>query len=208
MNELLNSIRLLGRVTAAPEYDHTVLGEAFYRMELSAGRLSGNEDVIPITVPGRLMTCLGEFPAVGSVVSVNGQIRSYNHRQDGQSRLAVTVFAKELTPVDRREAEQDLNEAELTGHICKPVVYRLTPFSREIADMLLAVNRRYGRSDYLPCIAWGRNARFAGSLSAGDTITIKGRLQSRQYTKALPGGETEQRMAYEISCSSIERREV
>jgi single-stranded DNA-binding protein len=205
MNDSLNSIEISGVIAQEPEYDHTVFGEAFYRMLVSVKRLSGNEDILPVTVSERLLGSPEENAAgEGSAVSVKGQIRSYNRTTDTGSHLIITVFAREID-FSGGSAERDANKAELIGHVCKPVIYRTTPFSREIADVLVAVNRRYGKSDYLPCIAWGRNARFAGSLVPGDAVLIRGRMQSREYQKALPEREPEQRIAYEISCSSLER---
>ena len=199
--ETNNSLRLIGRAVGEPEYDHTVYGEAFFRLTVSAVRLSGAEDVLPVTVSERLLPEIGSFD--GARLGVEGQIRSYNRHGEGGSRLIITAFARELfLPED---SGTDVNEVELSGHICKPVIYRTTPFSREIADIILAVNRRYGKSDYLPAIAWGRNARFAESLMPGDTVMLRGRLQSRAYQKTLPDGIIEQRTAYEISCSSIEK---
>lgn len=195
-----NRIILTGRISDPPVYDHEVLGEAFFKMYVAAKRLSGTEDVLPVTVSERL---LGENEYdEGAPVSVSGQIRSYNQRAEDGSHLILTVFARcLLTPEDG----EDVNEAEIIGRIVKPVVYRMTPFSREIADMLVAVRRRYGKSDYLPAIAWGRNARFAGTLTPGELVALKGRMQSRQYQKTLPDGSTVERTAYEISCASIER---
>ncbi|MBO4563081.1 MAG: single-stranded DNA-binding protein [Clostridia bacterium] len=200
MYDQLNAIWLSGAVTSAPVYDHTVLGEAFYRMEVSASRLSGVLDTLPVTVSERL---LPEHELTeGEPVSVRGQIRSYNKRGQDGSHLIVTVFARELEMMG--EGSADINEAEITGRILRPVVYRMTPFQREIADLLVAVGRRYDKSDFVPCIAWGRNARFAGGLMPGDTVTIRGRMQSREYQKTLPDGESVQRVAYELSCSSLE----
>ena len=228
MVETINSIRLRGFVCDEPVYDHTIYGEAFYRIGLAVGRLSGVLDRLPVTVSERL---LGDSKAnlyeQGSVAEISGQIRSYNQTSGEKSRLLVTVFAREIEleehelPFDDDQKNHEIcnastadisdteykNEAELCGSICKPVVYRTTPFGREIADILIAVNRRYGKSDYLPCIAWGRNARFADMLEVGDCIHIRGRMQSREYQKNLPDGTAEQRMTYEISCSAIEKRE-
>ena len=227
MIENINSIRLMGRIIGEPRYDHTILGEAFYTMEVSANRLSGYEDILPVTVSERL---LGDASVnacePGTLVEIDGQIRSYNQFLDGKSRLIITVFARDILfpeepsgpepeePAVKTEAGEEptaekprgtLNEVVLCGTVCKPVIYRTTPFAREIADVLIAVNRRYGKSDYLPCIAWGRNARYADGLSVGDVITIRGRMQSRIYQKTLPDGTVEQRVAYEISCSAIEK---
>lgn len=206
MNDSLNSIEISGRIAREPEYDHTVFGEVFYRMTVAVKRLSGNEDLLPVTVSERLLVLPeGGVPGNGERIRVSGQIRSYNRTTETGSHLLITVFAREISFPEGEEPRRDSNTAELIGHICKPVIYRTTPFSREIADVLVAVNRRYGKSDYLPCIAWGRNARFAGSLVPGEAVLIRGRMQSREYQKKLPEGEPEQRTAYEISCSSIER---
>ena len=221
--EIINSIQIVGSIAMEPHYDHTVCGEAFYHIEVAAERLSGVCDVLPVTVSEKLIGEGGpEELALGRRVFVSGQVRSYNQRTGERSRLIITVFAKDIAVIPEDispEEEQDpphksallwdssdKNEVRLSGAVCKPVVYRTTPFSREISDVLLAVNRRYGKSDYLPCIAWGRNARYAEGLSVGEPVFVSGRLQSRSYQKMLPDGTAEQRTAYEISCSSIERR--
>ncbi len=204
--ECINRIRLAGKMVSLPVYDHTVLGEAFYKMLVSAKRLSGTADVLPVTVSERLMDTEREGePGIGSAIEIEGQLRSYNHRDENGSHLIITVFARDVFFPDEELVMGDENYVELAGHICKPVVYRTTPFQREISDVLLAVGRRYGKSDYLPCIAWGRNARFADELEPGDTVLIQGRMQSREYRKTLENGETKARTAYEISCSSIEK---
>lgn len=200
MFEHSNTITISGRALAAPVFDHEVLGEAFLRLEAAVERLSGAEDVLPVTVSSRL---IGDGAvAEGTPILVKGQIRSYNRRTEEGSHLVLTVFARELAVLG--EDFEPVNEAELSGRICKPVVYRRTPFSREIADVLVAVNRRYGKSDYIPAIAWGRNARFAEKLAPGDSVVMRGRFQSRGYTKTLPDGNVEQRTAYELSCSAIQ----
>lgn len=209
MNEALNSIRLSGRIFSSPVYDHTIFGEAFYKFEVSASRLSGTEDILPVTISERLLVGLENGIAeVGNGIEISGQIRSYNQRTETGSRLIITVFAREVYFFGSDEIDdfRYFNETELIGHICKPVTYRTTPFSREIADILIAVNRRYGKSDYLPCIAWGRNARFASELTIGDYVLVRGRMQSRIYQKDLGNGVIEDRIAYEISCSSIEKK--
>ena len=200
MQDSSNLILLIGSVKTLPEYSHSVLGEAFYLMTLDMERLSGNVDSIPLTVSERL---IADMPIeLGMRFFVRGQIRSYNRRGERGSRLMITVFAREFEPAGDDEA--DMNEAELSGTVCKPVVYRTTPFEREIADVLLAVNRRYGKSDYLPLIAWGRNARFLKDLPVGTALKIVGRLQSREYRKLLENGESTVRVAYEVSCSVVE----
>lgn len=206
MNDSFNSIKLTGTVAAAPVYDHTLLGEAFYKLIVSTKRLSGAADELPITVSERLLGSPDEHPAEeGSRVSVSGQIRTYNQHDDSGSHLIITVFAKDIEFPEDGEERRDENEVELIGRICKPVIYRTTPFEREISDILLAVNRRYGKGDYLPCIAWGRNARYSNELSVNDLLLIRGRLQSRIYQKALPDGSVEQRTAYEVSIFSFEK---
>ncbi|MBO6060801.1 MAG: single-stranded DNA-binding protein [Clostridia bacterium] len=200
-----NSIRLLGRISRSPVYDHTVLGEAFFKTEVAARRLSGTEDILPVTVSERLLGDPEEHPlSEGSLIAVSGQLRSYNRTDQAGSHLIITVFAREAG-FPEEEPETDENSVLLTGHICKPVVFRTTPFMREIADLLIAVGRRYGKSDYLPAIAWGRNARFAGELVPGDAVRVRGRMQSRAYRKQVGEGVFEDRVAYEVSCSSIEK---
>lgn len=195
-----NQISLAGAIASPPEYSHTLYGEAFYSLILNVDRLSGASDSIPVTVSERLLC--GIPLEEGSILSLRGQIRSYNQHSENGTRLTITVFAREISTEPQDDSH--LNEAALEGHICKPVIYRTTPFSREIADILLAVNRRYGKSDYLPCIAWGRNARYVRELGVGNKIHITGRLQSREYQKCFADGSSEIRTAYEVSCSTIE----
>ena len=202
MQEFTNTIELVGRVAGEPQYSHSVYGEAFFRFLFAVRRLSGTEDRLPVTVGERL---LGDMPAeIGQRFRIAGQIRSYNQRTESGSRLIVTVFARELELLAENDEAEDRNEAELTGYICKPPVYRTTPFSREIADVLLAVNRRFGKSDYLPAIAWGRNARFLSALPVGTGLCVIGRLQSREYRKVFEDGTESIRTAYEVSCSAVE----
>lgn len=204
MPDTNNSIGLSGRVAESPEYSHTIYGEAFYKLTLAVRRLSGAEDRIPVTVSERL---LGSIPVEdGMFFHVDGQIRSYNQQTEKGSRLIITVFAREFIPASETadNAFAYKNDVELFGYICKPVIYRTTPFMREISDILLAVNRRYGKSDYLPCIAWGRNARYLQEVKVGTGMHIVGRLQSREYKKVFENGAEEMRTAYEISCSAVE----
>lgn len=198
-----NSIILSGRMEEAPVYDHTVLGEAFYKTRVAARRLSGTEDVLPVTLSERLLTGIDALPGAGSFVSIDGQLRSYNRRDGAGRHLVLTVFARGAR--FQTEPIPDENDVYLIGCVCKPVVYRTTPFMREIADLLIAAPRRYGKSDYLPVIAWGRNARFASALETGDRVALTGRMQSRIYRKQLEDGNCEERTAYEISVSGIER---
>ena len=188
-----------GEVISAPVFSHEVLGERFYDVVLSVKRLSDRADEIPVTVSDRLMQ--DASLEVGTRLGVSGQLRSYNKQADGRSKLVLRVFARELD-----DGESDTpNRIELEGYVCKPPVYRTTPFRREICDMLLAVNRAYNKSDYIPAIAWGRNAKYAGEFAVGDKVAVSGRIQSRTYQKVLPDGSTEERVAYEVSVSQLER---
>lgn len=194
-----NRAYVAGEVISAPVFSHEVLGERFYDVVLSVKRLSDRADEIPVTVSDRLMQ--DASLEVGTRLGVSGQLRSYNKQADGRSKLVLRVFARELD-----DGESDTpNRIELEGYVCKPPVYRTTPFKREICDMLLAVNRAYNKSDYIPAIAWGRNAKYAGEFAVGDKVAVSGRMQSRTYQKVLPDGSTEERVAYEVSVSQLER---
>ena len=203
-----NHITLVGEVTSEKRFSHEIYGEKFYIFDLSIPRLSGNADQIPITISERLLPN-GELPA-GSKISVEGQFRSYNCYQGEKNRLLRTVFAKEIEFMEDQEAPipvgKDIttNEVILDGYICKKPIYRKTPFGREIADVLLAVNRSYNKSDYIPCIAWGRNAKFCESVPVGAELRVIGRVQSRGYEKKHEDGTIEKRVAYEVSVSSLE----
>ena len=202
MSESSNNIYISGLCMSAPELSHTVYEENFYRFFIGVRRLSGAEDVIPVTVSESI---LAVRPVMVSFhYTIVGQIRSYNLHSENGSKLLISVFAKELYSDSSNDRSLDCNRCELTGFICKDVTYRTTPFAREISDVLIAVNRRYGKSDYLPCIAWGKNARKLSMLSVGDEIYLEGRLQSREYIKTLPDGSTENRIAYEVSCSTVD----
>jgi len=193
-----NRVCLTGTVVEEPKYSHNVLGEGFYDVELDVKRLSGQIDRIPLTVSERLMTD-GTF-IKGNTVGVMGQLRSYNKLIEGRSKLVLKVFVREISAVD----EDEPNTIELEGFLCKPTVFRTTPFNREIADMLIAVNRSYNKSDYIPVIAWGRNAKYADGFSVGSKIHLVGRIQSRTYQKQLEGGEVEERVAYEVSVTTLD----
>lgn len=179
-------------------YDHTILGEDFFTSILSVKRQSGAIDDIPVTIPGKLAATAD----IAVNVTITGQLRSYNKIINGVSRLIITLFAQQITPAMRGDDTQ--NSVHLTGTICKTPLYRYTPFGREICDIMLAVNRGFGKSDYIPCITWGRNGQWASHLNVGQRVTIKGRMQSRQYNKQLDSGETELRTAYEVSVFLIE----
>ena len=193
-----NKLRLTGTVTERPVYSHEVCGEEFYETKLSVPRLSGQEDVIPVTLSDRLLARTEVKP--GSKISISGQFRSYNKLEGEHSRLLLTAFAREILPADD---EVNPNTIEILGYICKPPVYRTTPFKREICDVLLAVNRAYNKSDYIPCIMWGRNARFIKDMPIGERLWVTGRVQSRIYTKCLSEDRSEERVAYEVSVSKI-----
>lgn len=196
-----NRAYVAGTVITIPEFSHEVLGEKFYDVTLSVRRLSDRHDEIPVTVSDRLMQDMPLAP--GDTVGVSGQLRSYNKQTEGRSKLVLRIFARELD-----DGESDTpNRIELEGFICKPPVYRTTPFKREICDMLLAVNRAYNKSDYIPAIAWGRNARYAGEFAVGDKVAVTGRIQSRVYQKTLPDGSVEDRVAYEVSVSRLEKQD-
>ncbi len=193
-----NQVYLSGQIASAPEFSHEIMGEKFYDTTVSVERLSGQSDVIPITVSDRLME--GQNFEIGNLIGLIGQFRSYNKIVDGKSKLVLRVFVRELCECD----ENVPNVIELEGYVCKPPVYRTTPFKREIADLLIAVNRAYNKSDYIPAIAWGRNARYASTFDVGDKIHLVGRIQSRIYQKSLDDGTIEERVAYEVSITKFE----
>jgi single-stranded DNA-binding protein len=193
-----NKVFIMGEVYTDPTFSHEMYGESFYEFMVSVKRLSGQNDIIPVTASERLYG--KDKLKKGDKVAINGQFRSYNKLIDNKSKLMLTVFVKDFLPYD--EGSQNPNEVVLTGYVCKPPVYRTTPFNREICDVLLAINRSYKKSDYIPCIAWGRNARFSQDLEVGRRITVSGRIQSREYTKKI-GETSEVRIAYELSVSKI-----
>lgn len=193
-----NRVCLSGKVVSEPEFSHEIMGEGFYDLTISVQRLSGQDDLIPLTVSERIMQ--GEAFEIGNLISVIGQLRSYNKLVDDKSKLVLKVFVREISELDINCP----NKIELTGYVCKPPVYRTTPFKREIADLLVAVNRAYNKSDYIPAIAWGRNARYANGFAVGEKIYLEGRIQSRIYQKQLEDGSVEDRTAYEVSVSKLE----
>lgn len=200
-----NYLTLVGKVTGEKKFSHEIYGEKFYVFNLEIARLSGNADIIPITVSERIIT--DEMLMQGKQLLVKGQFRSYNSYDNEKNRLILTVFAKDVVEVEENEmAKKDTvtNEVVLVGYICKKPIYRQTPFGREIADVLLAVNRAYNKSDYIPTIAWGRNARFCQNLEVGTKVKLVGRVQSRMYEKKHEDGTVENRVAYEVSIGSLE----
>ena len=203
-----NHLVLVGKVTSDKRFSHEIYGEKFYIFDLAVPRLSGNADIIPITVSERLLS-INELQ-IDSKITVEGQFRSYNSYENERNRLVLTVFAKDIKFVENQEEEIEVskdvvsNEVTLNGYICKKPIYRQTPFGREISDLLLAVNRAYNKSDYIPCIAWGRNARFCENIAVGTEVKIVGRVQSRTYEKIYEDGTVETKVAYEVSVSSLE----
>jgi primosomal replication protein N len=195
-----NRVTIAGRIATVSEYSHEVFGEKFYKMNVEVERTSGSTDVIPVIVSERF----GILGPLGKFVQISGQYRSHNvHTEDG-NRLELNVFASEIEIPERYI---DKNKIELDGFICKPPTYRKTPLGREIADLMLAVNRQYGKSDYIPCILWGRNARFVSGLDIGSRLKIEGRIQSREYTKQISETESEIRVAYEVSAFAAVMKE-
>lgn len=196
-----NNVEMIGTIVSDPEYSHEVYGERFYHLLLEVKRLSGVADAIPLMISERLFDRNASY--IGTTVKIYGQFRSYNVREEYRNRLDLHVFVSEIQKIDR-DTYEDQNEVRLDGYICREVYYRHTPLGREIADMLVAVNRGYGKSDYIPCICWGRNARFASEFALGTHIELTGRIQSREYIKKHEDGTEEQRTAYEVSVSHLE----
>lgn len=197
-----NQVTIMGEIVSDFSYSHEVYGEGFYTVEVSVNRLSSFVDYIPVMVSERLVNV--QESAKGQYVYITGQFRSFNRHEEHKNRLVLSVFAREFTLVDQMDEESAVNQIFLDGFICKESVYRKTPLGREIADLLVAVNRSYGKSDYIPCICWGRNARFAAGFEVGSHVQIWGRIQSRAYVKKLSETQVEQRVAYEVSVSKIE----
>ncbi|QQY80354.1 single-stranded DNA-binding protein [Keratinibaculum paraultunense] len=201
-----NSVKIIGKMATPLNFSHEIYGEGFYTFEVEVPRLSNSVDILPITVSERLIVDMDLD--VGAFVEIYGQLRSYNRYIDNGSRLILTVFARDIILlIDEDEIKEMLekpNEIFLDGYICKPPIYRTTPLGREITDLLIAVNRAYNKSDYIPCIAWGRNARFCEKLLIGDHIKIWGRIQSRKYQKRYGNDKIETKVAYEVSISKLE----
>lgn len=205
-----NIIILTGTVEKEPEYSHEVFGEGYYVFMLNCERQSKNKDILPVMISDRLVDV--KKIKAGQVVSVKGQIRSFNkHLDNMKSKLILSVFAKEfeivLEDIPDSPFEEYINKVELEGYICRQPTYRCTPKGREISETIMAVNRAYRKADYIPYIAWGRNARFAGGLEVGSRVWIQGRFQSREYTKKIGDNEVETRIAYEVSVSKIDYAE-
>ena len=197
-----NQVTIMGEIISDFAYSHEIFGEGFYMVDVRVQRLSDCSDIIPLMISERLIDVTADYK--GCNIAVNGQFRSYNRHEERRNKLVLSVFAREIEFVDEIEENARTNQIYLDGFICKEPIYRKTPLGREIADLLLAVNRPYGKSDYIPCICWGRNARFASSFSVGERCAVWGRIQSREYMKKLDEDRAEKRVAYEVSVSKLE----
>jgi hypothetical protein len=197
-----NQVAIMGEIVSDFTFSHEIFGEGFYMVDIRVDRLSESTDIIPVMMSERLLDVNEDYK--GAKISIVGQFRSYNRHEERKNKLVLSVFAREIEFVDEIGENAKTNQIFLDGYICKPPIYRKTPLGREIADLLLAVNRPYGKSDYIPCICWGRNARFASGFEVGSRCAIWGRIQSREYMKKLSEEEMERRVAYEVSVSKLE----
>ena len=197
-----NQVSIVGEVMSPFTFSHEVFGEGFYMVDVLVKRLSNSDDCIPLMVSERLIDVSQDY--TGEYIMASGQFRSYNQHEEKKNRLVLSVFVREISFVEEEVDGAKTNSILLDGYICKRPIYRKTPLGREIADLLLAVNRPYGKSDYIPCICWGRNARFASGFEVGEHVQVLGRIQSREYVKKLSETETEKRVAYEVSVSKLE----
>ncbi len=195
----------MGEIVSDFTFSHEIYGEGFYMVDVSVERLSDSIDIIPLMVSERLLDVNGDYK--GMYIVVNGQFRSYNRHEERKNKLVLSVFAREIEFVEEIGENTKSNQIFLDGYICKEPIYRKTPLGREIADLLLAVNRPYGKSDYIPCICWGRNARFASNFEVGARCAVWGRIQSREYMKKISEEQLEKRVAYEVSVSKLELME-
>ncbi len=197
-----NQVVVMGTIVSDFVYSHEIFGEGFYMVDVEVERLSDSSDVIPVMVSERLLNVDEDYK--GYRIAVTGQFRSYNRHEEKKNRLILSVFAREVEFINEIEESSKSNQIYLDGFICKEPIYRKTPLGREIADLLIAVNRPYGKSDYIPCICWGRNARFASNFTVGSRCAIWGRIQSREYMKKVSEEEAVKRVAYEVSVSKLE----
>ena len=198
-----NQVTIMGKVATEFSFSHEVFGEGFYMVEVEVKRLSNSEDRIPLMISERLIDVTQDY--TGEYIMVHGQFRSYNRHEEQKNRLVLSVFVREISFMEEEPDGTKTNSIWLDGYICKEPIYRKTPLGREIADLLLAVNRPYGKSDYIPCIFWGRNARSASGFQVGEHVQLLGRIQSREYVKRISDTETEKRVAYEVSVSKLEK---
>lgn len=200
-----NRVCIIGEIVSEFTFSHEVFGEGFYIANVSVNRLSDMVDVIPLMISERLIDVTKDYR--GMKIEVAGQFRSYNRHEGTKNKLVLSIFVRELRFLEDDEMPEEQsksNQIFLDGYVCKPPIYRKTPLGREIADILVAVNRPYGKSDYIPCIAWGRNARFCENIPVGTEVRVIGRVQSRQYEKKHEDGTTEIKVAYEVSVASLE----
>jgi len=197
-----NQVTVMGEIVSAFSYSHEIFGEGFYMVDVSCKRLSESYDIIPVMVSERLIDVTADY--TGALICVVGQFRSYNRHEEHKNRLVLSVFAREISFIEEMAESSKTNQIFLDGYICKEPVYRKTPLGREIADLLLAVNRPYGKSDYIPCICWGRNARYANQFKVGERCAVWGRIQSREYMKKLDDDNVEKRVAFEVSIGKME----
>ena len=200
-----NRVCIIGEVVSEFTFSHEVFGEGFYIANVSVNRLSDMVDIIPLMISERLIDVTKDYR--GRKIEVSGQFRSYNRHEGVKNKLVLSIFVRELRFIEDDEVPEEQsksNQIFLDGYVCKPPIYRKTPLGREIADILVAVNRPYGKSDYIPCIAWGRNARYASTFEVGGHIQIWGRVQSREYVKKINEEESEKHVAYEVSVSKLE----
>ena len=197
-----NQVSIMGKIISGFVFSHEVFGEGFYMVDVSVQRLSESTDTIPVMISERLIDVTQDYQ--GEYIQIFGQFRSYNRHEEKKNRLVLSVFAREISFVDGEGDKVKSNQIFLDGYICKTPIYRRTPLGREISDMLLAVNRPYGKSDYIPCICWGRNARFASAFEVGEHVQVMGRIQSREYMKKITETESQKRVAYEVSVSKLE----
>lgn len=200
-----NQVVIMGEIVSDFQFSHEIFGEGFYMIDVKVPRLSESSDIIPLMVSERLIDVEEDYKGLN--ITVQGQFRSYNRHEERKNRLVLSVFAREIEFVDETPESSKTNQIYLDGYICKEPIYRKTPLGREIADLLLAVNRPYGKSDYIPCICWGRNARFASSFTVGTRCEIWGRIQSREYIKKISEEDAQKRVAYEVSVSKLELME-
>lgn len=197
-----NQAVVAGEIVSGFTFSHEVFGEGFYMVDVLVSRLSDTYDTIPLMVSDRIIDV--DEDCIGRKVEAKGQFRSYNKHEETRNRLILSLFVREIEFIEDDEYISKPNHIYLDGYICKAPVYRMTPLGREIADVLLAVNRAYGKSDYIPCICWGRNARFAGKLSVGEHVAVWGRIQSREYQKKIGNDKVVSKTAYEVSVSKME----
>ena len=197
-----NQVTVMGEVVSTFSYSHEIFGEGFYMIDVKVKRLSDSYECIRVMISERLIDVTSDLR--GYLLCVNGQFRSYNRHEERKNRLVLSVFAREVEFIEELSESSKTNQIFLDGYICKEPIYRKTPLGREIADLLLAVNRPYGKSDYIPCICWGRNARFANNFKVGERCAIWGRIQSREYMKKMDEEHVEKRVAFEVSVSKLE----